>query len=127
MTTNTLPQINYTPVRCPFCKKPAKWVENKEVYGRNYGKSYMMWLCKPCDAYVGCHKNTKIPLGTMANKETREWRKKAHESFDPIWKNKIMTRNQAYLLLKAHFNKDVHIGESDIEMCKQIVKFSKTL
>lgn len=53
---------------CPYCKRPAKWVENKEIYGKNYGKSYMMWLCKPCDAYVGCHNNTKEPLGTLANK-----------------------------------------------------------
>lgn len=110
---------------CPFCLNPAKWVENKEVYGRNYGKSIMMWLCKPCDAYVGCHNNTKKPLGTMANKETRKWRKKAHATFDPLWKSGKTTREKAYKFLKIQFGREVHIGESDIETCKRIIALTK--
>lgn len=75
---------------CPYCKKEALWCENKEIYGKNYGKSYMCWLCKECDAYVGCHNNTKKPLGTMANKTTRALRIKAKnywiENFAPDYK-----------------------------------------
>jgi hypothetical protein len=108
---------------CPYCKNPAQWVENKEIYGKNYGKSYMMWLCKPCDAYVGCHNNTKEPLGTIANKETREARKRAHEAFDPMWKTGFMLRKEAYEILNNHFGFEVHIGESDISMCEQIIEF----
>ena len=70
---------------CDFCGNEAEWVENKEVYGRNYGKSVMIWLCKPCDAYVGCHNNTMKSLGTIANKETREWRQRAHKIYDTFW------------------------------------------
>lgn len=59
-------------MKCPKCNNEAIWCENKEIYGKNYGKSYMMWLCKPCDMYVGCHNNTKVPLGIMSDKETRK-------------------------------------------------------
>jgi len=110
---------------CPFCNKPAEWVENKEVYGRNYGKSFMIWLCKPCDAYVGCHENTKKPLGVMANRETREWRVKAHEAFDPIWKEKVMTRQGGYKWLRERLGRRIHIGESDIETCRAIIELCK--
>lgn len=115
---------------CPYCNGTAVWVENKEIYGKNYGKSVMVWLCKPCNAYVGCHNNTRKPLGSIANKETREWRKKAHKIFDPIWKTKIIwnhpngkvRREKAYGFLQRKLNYDVHIGESDINMCKEIIK-----
>ena len=107
---------------CPYCGQPAEWVENKEIYGKNYGKSYMMWLCRKDDAYVGCHQNTKKPLGTIANYELRQWRKQSHASFDPFWKVWGMKRDEAYQMLKTKFGKEVHIGESDIEMCKKIIK-----
>lgn len=106
---------------CPFCKAPAQWVENKAIYGRNYGRSYMVWLCVPCDAYVGCHNNTRNPLGTMANAETRQWRQKAHAVFDPVWKTGFLKRKKAYDLLSKKLGYEVHIGESSIEQCKTII------
>lgn len=107
---------------CPYCKKEAIWCENKEVYGKNIGRSYMMYLCKPCDARVGCHNNTRQALGTMADKELREWRRTAHLHLDRLWKDGIFTRKKVYQILKDVFHKEVHIGESNIEMCKEIIK-----
>ena len=82
----------------------------------------MCYYCKPCNAYVGTHKNTTKPLGTMANHELRYWRRKAHAVFDPLWKSGKMSRQRAYEMLNNHFGKEVHIGESDIEMCQEIIK-----
>jgi zinc-finger-containing domain len=107
---------------CPYCDKQTVWTENKAIYGINYGKSYMCYFCKPCNAYVGCHNNTRKPLGTMANAELREWRKKAHKVFDPLWKTGKMSRNKAYGKLNNHFKRSIHIGESDIVTCKQIIE-----
>lgn len=107
---------------CPYCNKEAVWCENKEIYGRNYGKSYMCYLCKDCDAYVGCHQNTKKPLGTIANKELRRWRMKAHEHLDRLWKDKIFTRKQVYQMLKEIFHREIHVGESDIKTCQEIIR-----
>jgi hypothetical protein len=110
-------------VICPKCNKEAPWVENKEKYGKNYGKSYMCYFCKPCGTYVGCHNNTRKPLGKMADKPTMEARKKAHAVFDPLWKSGGMTRKQAYKhLAKLMGEKEVHIGESEEAKCNEIIK-----
>ena len=108
-------------VYCPYCGKRVKWCENKEKYGRNYGRSYMCYYCKACDAYVGCHNNTRVPLGTMANAELRKWRMLAHDYIDPLWKTGKLARAQVYARLKYRFGKQIHIGESDIETCKKII------
>ena len=110
-------------MNCLYCLNRVEWVENKEIYGKNYGKSVMIWLCRKCDAYVGCHNNTRRPLGTMANAETRVWRKKAHEIFDPLWKNGKISREKAYGLLKENFGFEIHIAESDIGLCRAIIDF----
>jgi len=111
-------------MKCPYCYQPAVWIENKAIYGKNYGKSYMCYYCKPCNAYVGCHNNTRKPLGVMTNSEGRKWRKKAHAVFDPLWDRYGGNRNKAYKALKKHFGREIHIGESDIETCKEIITFS---
>jgi hypothetical protein len=108
-------------IKCPYCGKKAKWTSNEVVYGRRCGKSWMCYYCQDCDAYVGCHNNTDKPLGTMANKELREWRVKAHEIFDRYWKDKEMDRKWAYGQLRDLFGKEIHIGSSDIETCKKII------
>lgn len=109
-------------MNCPYCGKPSKWCDNKEVYGKRYGKSYMCYWCKYCDAYVGCHQNSRRPLGTMANKELRGWRMKAHRLVDPLWQGGGYKRRTVYLRLSEAFGKQVHIAESDIETCKEIIK-----
>lgn len=107
---------------CPFCNEPAKWVPNEEIYGKRYGKSYMMWWCKKDDAYVGCHQNTQRPLGTMTNKEMRTWRRRAHAMLDPLWKGGQYDRREVYARISRHFGHTVHVGESGVEECKAIIE-----
>jgi len=110
-------------VICPKCSQEAPWLENKSKYGKNYGKSYMCYYCKDCDTYVGCHNNTRQPLGTMADKELRDERMKTHNLFDNLWKSGQMNRKKAYKLLNNYFGKEIHIGQSDKEMCQKIRSF----
>ena len=108
-------------VICQYCKKPAKFVDSKIIYGKSYG---MIYLCKDCNAYVGVHKGTSRPLGILANAELREWKKKAHASFDPLWKTKLMTRREAYEWLAKQMGKSLekcHIGMFDVSECEQVV------
>jgi zinc-finger-containing domain len=107
---------------CPYCGELAIWCENKEIYGRNYGRSYMCYLCKDCGAYVGCHNNSKMPLGSMANKELRQWRMKAHAVIDPLWKSRKYKRHTVYAKIAKAFGETVHIGESNIERCKEVIE-----
>jgi len=114
---------------CPYCKKLAMFVDNTEIYnGTRYGKSYMMFYCKICDAYVGTHDNDpKRPLGVMANKELREWRKKSHRIIDSYWKSGDLKRSWVYARLMRYFDREIHIGESNIEMCKMIAEIAPDL
>lgn len=114
-------------MRCPYCNKQSEWIPNEKIYGKRYGKSYMCYYCVYCGAYVGCHNNTKQPLGTMANAELRTWRIKAHDSIDCYWKSGKMRRQEVYSRLKELLGKEIHIGEADIEMCKKIIDVSSVL
>ena len=105
-------------MNCPYCNKKAEYIDSKHYYSNS--KSYgMMYLCRPCDAYVGTHKNSGKPLGTMANKELRELRKKCHAMFDPIWKSG-MTRKEAYKLLEENTGVK-HIAWTTVNECKSIL------
>lgn len=114
-------------MNCLYCAKEAQWIDNALVYGKRYGKSYMCYYCKDCDAYVGCHNNTRTPLGTMANKELRNERKATHAVIDPLWKSGQYTRGQVYARLQDAFGEVVHVGESDIERCRQIRETAKLI
>lgn len=107
---------------CPYCNKEAFWCDNVVVYGKRYGKSYMCYYCAPCDAYVGCHNNTREPLGTMANKELRNQRMKCHKVVDALWKPNKNQRKNVYRRLAHWFGRPIHIGESDMDQCRQILE-----
>jgi hypothetical protein len=109
-------------VRCPYCGDLAQLVDSAVVYnGRSYG---LIYLCQPCGAWVGCHKDTNKPLGRLADAELRQWKQRAHRAFDPIWKNKSKRRPNAYKWLAKELNiepQDCHIGMFDVDQCKQVV------
>lgn len=119
---------------CPYCYKSTELVDSKIFYGRSYG---MVWACIPCNAWVGTHENSgqHKALGRLANAELREWKKRAHNSFDPLWKEKVSAgadrqteRNKAYGWLAKWMNINrnyCHIGMFDVEQCKTVVKICK--
>jgi len=123
-------------VICQHCQRPAQFVDSKIVYHKSYGMIYYC-ACKPGGAWVGCHKGTTKPLGTLADKETRQWRMKAHEKFDPIWhkrlkhlkrKNKEAKQREArdgcyrkLADLMSIYSEKCHIGMFDSEQCKQVI------
>lgn len=117
-------------MQCPYCHQEAIWCENKEIYGKNYGESYMIYLCRSCDASVGCHNNTRKSKGTMANKELREWRIKAHAEFDPLWRDeKLAGRKRCYRMMthKLGLKKPLHMGEATIDICKDVIFLTRYL
>ena len=114
-------------IRCTHCEKPARLVSGITIYpGRqDLAKNYY-WYCKPCGAYVGCHPDSIKALGTLANKDLRRMRKKAHDAFDPLWRDGSLTRRQAYFELSQYLNISVykcHIGMFTIRDCIKVLKF----
>lgn len=110
------------PTECRYCSGDVELVSNSEVYkGREYGDWPYAYLCRPCDAYVGLHPNTDLPLGTLANKELRESRKVNKWLFIELTKDKGWSRTQAYHWLAKRMRikpSRCHWGVFDIDDCE---------
>jgi len=124
-----------TPPLCPYCGAAAKLVTGAEVYPHFddlHDGGY--WRCAPCDAHVGCHKGSEVPLGTLANKSTRRARMLAHAVFDPIWKRggrdgRLRSKAYAWLAreLGCRKGEPCHIASMDEETCRRVVALVREL
>lgn len=110
-------------VKCPYCKSPAELIGSAKVYhGRDYGKIYCCTRWPACDAYVGVHRGTRRPLGTMANAELRRARSRAHAAFDPVWRGR---RADGYKWLAATLGLCLdacHISMMGPALCERVVE-----
>lgn len=111
---------------CPYCGAKPELIDSAEIYnGTSFGPIY---ICRPCNAYVGVHKFTNKPLGRLANAELRELKKQAHEVFDKIWKLKYKRgRHQAYYWLSKQMNRPfnyTHIGMMNCDECQEVINLS---
>lgn len=124
---------------CPYCSNKTEYVDSKEVY--EHKSRGMIYLCRPCMAYVGVHDGTDNALGRLANAELRKAKMEAHHWFDqiakadgvinevwPVFVKDISNRNKSYLWLSKFLGiskDDCHIGMFDVETCGKVVEISK--
>ena len=109
-------------VICPYCETLAEFVDSVFIYGQSHGKVY--W-CPKCGAYVGGHKRTDGPLGTLANAELRTLSRKTHLIFDQLWKSGNKTRTEAYRWLSRRLGKEVeetHIALFTEDDCNKTIE-----
>ena len=119
-------------MKCPYCHSEVLLRSAYSVYRTSDSKNWgNMWVCSnfpECDAYVGCHKGTDIPLGRLANHELRELKKEAHRQFDPIWKSHLMSRAGAYKWLASMMKippSECHIGMFDVKQCQRVIRICR--
>lgn len=115
---------DYLPIPdvCPYCGQPVQLVSNSAIYGREYGDWPYAYLCKPCNAYVGLHPNTDLPLGTLADRELRKCRSRSKATFHQLMKRQGWSRNEAYRWLAAEMNiprRRCHFGMFDASQCER--------
>ena len=85
------------PTHCDnCCSVNIELTTNDKIYGRIYGEWPKIYFCNDCCAAVGCHPKTEVPLGRMADRQTRHLRSRAHDEFDKLWKSGLMSRSKAY-------------------------------
>ena len=118
-------------VLCPYCGVNAELVDSTRVYRRSYGK---LWLCQPCQAWVGVHKDSRSnrPKGSLAKESLRKLRIEAHAVFDPTWGELLeqgVSRRKARKLLYTRLADSLgidfdecHIGMFDEDRCKRAIK-----
>ena len=120
---------NNTP-RCPYCGSHSVLRSADGIY-RNNDKNAMLYVCSKypvCDSYVRVHPGTKIPMGTMANRELRALRNEAQRNFDQLHKRGLMSKEDAYQWLASVLAAPLgqaHIGYLGEYYCKQVIKESK--
>lgn len=120
--------------RCAHCGERARLTTSKAVYPHRpdlWGR--LMWECRPCGAYVGCHRPSQkhtagradVALGTPANATLRAMRSRVHARFDPIWKYGDMKRNSAYRWLARAMglsSAECHIGRFSEAQCREALR-----
>lgn len=108
---------------CPYCGRTPVLADSAEAYnGRSFGP---IWLCRPCRAFVGCHKGTTTPKGRLADAALREAKKAAHHAFDPLWQEGLMRRTDAYASLSKALGiprEYTHIGMFNIAQCQETIR-----
>ena len=116
-------------IRCPYCGANAKLRPASVVYGEmtldNHAYVYVCDRYPACDAYVGAHAESKLPMGTLANGDLRNKRIRAHRAFDQLWKSGRMTKKEAYRWLQMQFGlprEQAHIAMFGEYMCERVIR-----
>lgn len=124
MTDHPLPAPPKFYGRRPICScgHVAILLRGDELYRRGKLAEKQFWVCRPCDAAIGCHPGTIRPLGTLATQEVRGWRRSVHAAFDPLWQSEGVDRSEAYRELAQLLGLPpelCHIGLFDVEWCRR--------
>lgn len=114
-------------VNCYYCGRQALLVSGTEIYPHRPDLTKTkFYLCRPCQAWVGVHPNSKnVPLGRLANAELRAAKSAAHRAFDPLWKEGAMKRKEAYKWLQGALGlsaEQCHIGMFNERQCRDVIR-----
>ena len=103
---------------CPYCGGLAVLRPAEYVYGeRNLNPDNYLYVCSgypSCDSYIGVHKKSMRPMGTLANGDLRHKRIEAHRALN-------------FLLLLTDYKKDMHIGMFSEYRCEETIRECNTL
>lgn len=103
---------------CPYCGKKSQKLTETQFYGKEY-KGRFVYACLACNASVGSHDDGS-PLGRLATRELKALRIKCHALVDPLWKSRVMSRDEVYRVMVKRTGVR-HIGEANEYECKKII------
>ena len=114
-------------MKCPYCGHTAVLRNASYVYGEKAIEEHL-YVCSrypECNSYVGVHKGTLIPKGTLADGSLRHKRIEAHKAFSKLWDEGIMSKKQAYHWLGYLFglsSEQAHIGHFSEYRCDELIR-----
>ena len=116
-------------IYCVQCEKHviAYEVGGDEIYPHRPDlKDVRFFRCPNCANYVGTHKDSGNPMGTIPTPELRECRNTLHRLIDPIWRNGKMKRSDLYRLISDEVGFDFHVAEinsiEDYNYAKEVIE-----
>ena len=114
---------------CPYCGGLAGLRPAEYVYGeRNLNPDNYLYVCSgypSCDSYIGVHKKSMRPMGTLANGDLRHKRIEAHRALNKVVQAGVMTKHGAYIWLQNRLclrEKDMHIGMFSEYRCEETIR-----
>lgn len=87
--------------RCIECGSEPRLTDGREIYPHRPDlATKRFYKCDGCaSSYCGCHPDTTTPLGYPCGDTTRRARSAAHAVIDPIWRDKLTSRQTVYFEL----------------------------
>lgn len=112
------------PTTC-HCGGVVKVKHHSEIYGKPYGDWPWMYVCENgnCRASVGMHPQTDLPLGTLADAQTRGARRAAKQAFLEVHGH--LDKSEAYALLANILGipkRECHFGWFDKHQCRRVIQ-----
>lgn len=108
------------PKVCRYCQSPVVLTTNDAVYSKLYGDWPYIYKCTKCDAHVGLHPHTDLPLGIMASGHLRGLRSQSKAAFRRMMGTLSLDRTQAYAKLSELMGipkRECHFGWFDSDDC----------
>ena len=109
---------------CPYCGRQAVLRPAMYVYGeRNLDPENYLYVCggyPACDSYIGVHKKSLSPMGTLADGNLRHKRIEAHRALNEVINAGVMTKHGLYIWLQNRLclsETEMHIGK--FSYCKR--------
>lgn len=117
-------QVN---IRCPYCGskaflRPARLVRPS---ADPEDKVYVCARYPVCDAYVAAHRDSHLPMGTLADRSLRQKRREAHLALNQLWEQGYMSRKEAYRWLQVQLGlpeAEAHIAHFSEYRCEQVIR-----
>ena len=120
-------------IKCPYCGSQAYLRPASVVYKEHTddpaAKLYVCARYPACDAYVAAHRDTQLPMGTLADRNLRRKRMEAHSALDRLINSGIMTRKQAYRWLQTQLGlpeSEAHIARFSELGCQRVIDLCRT-
>ena len=119
-------------IKCPYCGSKA-YLRPASVLDKTEKEDHdaMFYVCgryPACDSYVTAHAATRMPMGTLANRQLRQKRRIAHLALNELWQSNIMTRKEAYRWLQVQLGlepEDTHIAMFMDYRCGETVRLCR--
>ena len=113
-------------IKCPYCGSKALLRPASVVY-RHVSPSEEVYVCARypvCDAYVAAHRDSRLPMGTLANRKLRQMRRDAHLALNRLWEDGYMSKKEAYRWLQVQLGlpeAEAHIAHFSEYRCAQVI------
>lgn len=113
-------------IKCPYCGAPA-FLRPASVVHERAAPTEKVYVCArypACDAYVSAHRDSHMPMGTLADRALRYKRRQAHIALNRLWEQGLMSRKEAYRWLQVQLGlpeSEAHIGRFSEYRCEQVI------